>query len=167
MLEWIAEYSTKVHQTSLPTTVISDSSWKELQAFQCQMGYIVPPACSGSFVGCFPILISHFVMPLRPFKVRITVPMLKSRQLAFYNIKNKNHVKICFKVCRVEFGLVLMFQAFQEEYIRLLMTIIQIHRKKTALHVSYICTCIYSLTKETKQKIHHVNVKAKLWSLQY
>lgn len=54
--------------------------------------------------------------------------------------------QICFKVCRVEFGLILMFQAFQEECIRLLMTTI------TALHVSYICTCIYSLTKETKQK---------------
>lgn len=35
--------------------------------------------------------------------------------------------QICFKVCRVEFGLILVFQAFQEEYIRLLMTIIQTH----------------------------------------
>lgn len=49
----------------------------------------------GPLWGVFPILISHFIMPARPFKVRITDPMLKSRQLAFYNIKNKNHVKRC------------------------------------------------------------------------
>lgn len=62
--------------------------------------------------------------------------------------------QICFKVCRVEFGLILMFQAFQEEYTRLLMTIIQIHRKKQLyMFHTYIPVYIPSQRKLSKKYI--------------
>lgn len=51
--------------------------------------------------------------------------------------------QICFKVCRVDFGLILMFRAFQEGYIRLLMTVIHIHRKKTLLYMLSTSVPVY------------------------
>lgn len=50
--------------------------------------------------------------------------------------------RICFNVRCVGFGLLLIFQAFQEEYIRLLMTVIKYTEKKPC-STCYLHLCLY------------------------
>lgn len=60
--------------------------------------------------------------------------------------------QICFNVHCVGFGLLLIFQAFQEEHIRLLMTVIKYTEKKTLLYMLPISVPVYIPSQRKQSK---------------